>query len=139
MPSPATREVDQNGLNAVLDELCRAVGADGGASLYLADGDGVLQQAATTLGGDAGATGLLQRMLGRGTAKSGQRTLVLSLPDSANFKYFGTLCYTYLMHNNFLRMYKEIYAGTWWLILRNICLSLEVLFSYLFSFSVLEI
>jgi len=75
--------VDQNGLNAVLDELCRAVGADGGASLYLADGDGVLQQAATTLGADAGATGLLQRMLGRGTAKSGQRTLVLSLPDSA--------------------------------------------------------
>ena len=28
----------------VLDELCRAVAADGGAALYLDDGDGALQR-----------------------------------------------------------------------------------------------
>ena len=43
-------DAERSELAAVLDELCQAVGADGGGALYLDDGDGTLQLAATTTG-----------------------------------------------------------------------------------------
>ena len=56
-------------LSGVLSELCQAVGADGGASLYLDDGDGTLQLAATS-DGEQGRTGFFERLRGKAGAAS---------------------------------------------------------------------
>ncbi|CAN5791950.1 hypothetical protein BH24CHL6_BH24CHL6_13650 [soil metagenome] len=64
----------------LLTRLARDVGADGGASLYLDDGDGVLEQVASTLPHRAGPHGLLSR-LRRSSSESRGTSLVLSVPD----------------------------------------------------------
>src|SRR6187401_763615 len=74
-------EVDSTLLNAVLEELGQAVGADGGAALYLADDDGVIQLAASVGQQNAGSPSLIHRLLGR-SGEADRRTLIMSLPGS---------------------------------------------------------
>jgi diguanylate cyclase (GGDEF)-like protein len=64
----------------VLSELCQAVGADGGGSVYLDDGDGTLQVAASS-GSDHRGGGLLQML--RGHADNDGRTLVVRMGGSS--------------------------------------------------------
>ncbi len=69
-------------LDGVMDELCAAVGADAGGTLFVDAGDGTLQTAAVA--GSAGSgrarqqSGLMRRLVGHG-ADDDQRTLVLRL------------------------------------------------------------
>ena len=74
-------EVDPTLLNAVLEELGQAVAADGGAAVYLADEDGVIQLAASVGQANAGSPSLIHRLLGR-SSEADRRTLVMSLPGS---------------------------------------------------------
>ena len=52
------------GLAAVLDDLCQAVGADAGGTLYLDDGDGTLLVAAASATAGAGLAGVVRRLSG---------------------------------------------------------------------------
>jgi diguanylate cyclase (GGDEF)-like protein len=72
---PEAQHVD---LSGVLSELCQAVGADGGASLYLDDGDGTLQLAATSEGEQVRA-GFFERLRGKAGGGDDGRTLILRL------------------------------------------------------------
>ena len=65
-------------LAAVLDELCQAVGADAGGTLYLDDGDGTLTVAASSGNAGAGLAGVMRRLNGA-PGKRGRRTLVLPI------------------------------------------------------------
>ncbi len=67
-------------IQAVLEELCSAVAADGGGAFYVADADGVMHQAAA-VGGRMSASSLLNR-LRTGEAPNG-KALVLSMPGSS--------------------------------------------------------
>ncbi len=72
------------GLLELLSELARDVGADAGASLYLDDGDGVLELVASTLGPSrpSRTRDLLGRLRrGRADVQASASTLVLSVPD----------------------------------------------------------
>lgn len=70
----------QKELAAVLDELCQAVAADGGAALYLDDGEGALQRVAATGAGGGRPPRLLDQIRDESHDK---RSLVLSIPGSA--------------------------------------------------------
>ena len=70
----------QQRLAAVLEELCAAVAADGGAALYLDDGEGALSRVASTGGGGGRAPRLLDQLRGESHDK---RSLVLTIPGSA--------------------------------------------------------
>ncbi|MEX2546338.1 MAG: diguanylate cyclase [Chloroflexota bacterium] len=74
-------EIDKTVLATALEELCAAVGADGGGALYLGDGDGVLHLAASSGHGKDKAPGLMQRLRGAQHGADG-KTLVLSLAGS---------------------------------------------------------
>ena len=65
----------------LLAQLARDVGADGGASLYLDDGDGVLEQVVSTVPEQPVAGDLLSR-LRRPMAEQRGNALVLSVPDT---------------------------------------------------------
>jgi diguanylate cyclase (GGDEF)-like protein len=67
-------------LHEQLARLAGDVGADGGASLYLDDGDGVLEQVASTLPPKVEPRGLLRRLRGVGGGRCGT-SLLLSVPD----------------------------------------------------------
>ncbi len=64
MPDP-----ERPRLATVLAEVCQAAGADGGGSLYIDDGDGTMQLAAS-IGPAGAASGLLDRVLSRGAEHS---------------------------------------------------------------------
>lgn len=68
-----------NELAGVLQELCQAVAADGGAALYLDDGEGALQRVATAGAGGTKPPRLLDHLRDESHDK---RSLVLSLPGS---------------------------------------------------------
>jgi len=72
-------EARQKELTAVLEELCQAVAADGGAALHLDDGEGVLQRVAFSGARGARPPRLLDRFRDQGHDK---RSLVLSIPGS---------------------------------------------------------
>jgi len=74
-------EADKTRLTEALEEMCGAVGADAGGALYISDGDGVLQLAASAGHGRNGPPGLIQRLRG-GSGETDGRTLVLSMPGS---------------------------------------------------------
>jgi diguanylate cyclase (GGDEF)-like protein len=74
MAEPRQRE-----LAAILEELCQAVAADGGAALYLDDGDGALQRVASSGAGGARPPKLLDQFRDDGPDK---RSLGLSIPGS---------------------------------------------------------
>ena len=69
-------------LSAILAELCQAVAADGGGALYLDDGDGTLQLAATS-GPDHNRGNLMDRLRGRAAGDDDGRTLLLRLGGAA--------------------------------------------------------
>ena len=73
--------VDKTRVIEALDELCGAVGADAGCALYVGDGDGVLELAASVGHGRNKPPGLMHRLRPGSTATEGP-TLVLSLPGS---------------------------------------------------------
>jgi diguanylate cyclase (GGDEF)-like protein len=73
-------EAGRNELAGVLDELCRALAADGGAALYLDDGEGALQRVAFTGAGGGRPPRLLDRLRDESHDK---RSLVLSVPGCA--------------------------------------------------------
>ncbi len=75
-------EVDRARITTALEALCAAVDADGGAALYVGDGDGVLHLAASIGHGKRRPPGLMQR-LRRGSAEPDANTLILSVPGSA--------------------------------------------------------
>ena len=72
-------EADRERLNAVLVELCQAVGADAGATLLVESGDGTLQQAAATEPDRSGQPSALGRLLGAKPGLDGRRTLAVRL------------------------------------------------------------
>lgn len=76
-------EVDRTRLAAVLDELCTAVGADGGAALYMGDSDGVLHVVAAASPPKAEPPSLMRMLRGRSTENEG-RSLVLAVPGTEN-------------------------------------------------------
>jgi diguanylate cyclase (GGDEF)-like protein len=65
-------------LTAVLNEVCQAVGADAGGTLYLDDGDGTLLLAASSATARSGLAGVVRRLSG-GAGKRDRRTLVLPI------------------------------------------------------------
>ena len=67
-------------LASVLGELCQAVAADGGAALYLDDGEGALQRVAISGAGGGRPPRLLDQFRDESHDK---RSLVLSIPGSA--------------------------------------------------------
>ena len=71
MPDP-----ERSRLASILAELCEAVGADGGGFVYLDDGDGTLQLAASTE--PDRSTRMVERLLGRSMDSRGAE-LVLRL------------------------------------------------------------
>jgi diguanylate cyclase (GGDEF)-like protein len=73
-------EARQNELAGVLEELCQALAADGGAALYLDDGEGALQRVASTGAGGGRPPRLLDQFRDESSDK---RSLVLSIPGSA--------------------------------------------------------
>lgn len=68
-----------NELTGVLGELCDAVAADGGAALYLDDGEGVLQRVAFTGASGSRPPRLLEQFRDE---SHDRRSLVLSIPGS---------------------------------------------------------
>ena len=72
-------EAKPDALVGVLEELCHAVAADGGAALYLDDGEGALQRVATAGAGGARAPRLLDQLRDEGRDR---RTLVLTVPGT---------------------------------------------------------
>jgi diguanylate cyclase (GGDEF)-like protein len=72
-------EARRDVLVGLLEELCHAVAADGGAALYLDDGDGALQRVATAGAGGARAPRLLDRLR---DPEDDRRTMVLSVPGT---------------------------------------------------------
>jgi diguanylate cyclase (GGDEF)-like protein len=72
-------EPRQKLIAGVLDELCQAVAADGGAALYLDDGDGALQRVATVGDGGIKPPRLLDQLRDEG---HDQKTLVLAVPGT---------------------------------------------------------
>lgn len=70
-------DADRAGLADVLDEMCRAVAADGGARLYLDAGDGTLQLVASAGHGAARQPALLDRLRGPSDER---RSLVVKVP-----------------------------------------------------------
>lgn len=75
-------DVDRTKVNEALEELRSAVGADGGAALYVGDGDGVLHLATSVGHGSRRAPGLMHRLRG-GSAEPDAKTLILSVPGSS--------------------------------------------------------
>jgi len=69
-------------LQALLAQLARDAGADAGASLYLDDGDGVLELIASTHAAGQHATSDLLRRLRRSRNESKGASLLLSVPDT---------------------------------------------------------
>ncbi|HEY5489053.1 MAG TPA: diguanylate cyclase [Candidatus Limnocylindrales bacterium] len=65
-------------LAAMLNEVCQAVGADAGGTLYLDDGDGTLLLAASSGTAGSGLAGVVRRLSG-GAGKRDRRTLVLPI------------------------------------------------------------
>jgi len=74
-------ESQQASLAAVLEDLCRAVGADAGGTLYLDDGDGTLMVAASTGSVVSGLAGFMQR-LSRSNDRQDRRALVMPIAGS---------------------------------------------------------
>ena len=74
-------DTQRDDIQAALEELCSAVGADGGGAVFVADDDGILRRVATVGGGRSAGPGFLNR-LRNGDAMDG-KTLVISLPGSA--------------------------------------------------------
>jgi diguanylate cyclase (GGDEF)-like protein len=72
-------ETERNVLGGALDELCQAVAADGGAALYLDDGEGALQRVATAGPGGTRARRLLDQLRDEGHDR---RTLALIVPGT---------------------------------------------------------
>ena len=72
-------EARRNEFAAVLDELCQAVAADGGATLYLDDGEGALQRVAFSGAGGSRPPKLLDQFRDDSHDK---RSLVLSITGS---------------------------------------------------------
>ncbi|MEA2676115.1 MAG: hypothetical protein QOJ81_256 [Chloroflexota bacterium] len=72
-------EARQGELAAILEELCQAVAADGGAALYLDDGEGALQRVAVSGGGGTRPPRLLDQFRDESHDK---RSLVLGIPGS---------------------------------------------------------
>jgi diguanylate cyclase (GGDEF)-like protein len=72
-------EAKRDALAGVLQELCHAVAADGGAALYLDDGEGALQRVATAGAGGTRPPRLLDRLRDE---SHDRRTLVLSVPGT---------------------------------------------------------
>src|SRR4051794_6600181 len=82
-PAPAPRrrpvpEATDPELAAVLFELCQAVGADGGGALYVDDGDGTLQLAATSAS-ERSRTRFFDRLLATSSDRDDGRVLILRL------------------------------------------------------------
>jgi hypothetical protein len=75
MPEP-----DRTRLTRVLAELATAVAADGGAALYLDDGDGALSLAASSATGSS-RKGWHERLLRR---RDEGRVLMVPVPDGSN-------------------------------------------------------
>src|SRR4051794_24127910 len=75
-------DAERSRLASVLDELCHAVGADSGGALYLDDGDGTLQLAASS-GVDKAHAGFFDRLRGKNKDESDGRTLILRLGGSS--------------------------------------------------------
>jgi diguanylate cyclase (GGDEF)-like protein len=76
-------EGERERLEAVLAELCTAVGADGGCTLYLTDSDGVLNAAASVGAAQARGPSLLQRLRRATRPREAEaRTLVLNVPGA---------------------------------------------------------
>lgn len=73
-------EARQKELAAVLEELCQAVAADGGAALYFDDGEGALEGVAFTGSGGTRPPKLLDCLRDE---SHGKRSLLLSIPRSA--------------------------------------------------------
>ncbi|MEO6349731.1 MAG: hypothetical protein ABIP53_03690, partial [Candidatus Limnocylindrales bacterium] len=75
------RDEERSRLATALEELCHAVGADGGGALYIDDGEGVLQLAASAGHGIGRAPGILDKLRGGGASpeKDG-RSLILTVP-----------------------------------------------------------
>jgi diguanylate cyclase (GGDEF)-like protein len=72
-------EAKREALVAALNELCHAVAADGGAALYLDDGEGALRRVATAGKGGTRPPRLLEQLRDEGHDR---RTLVLSVPGT---------------------------------------------------------
>lgn len=72
-------EARQRAVTATLEELCAAVAADGGASLYFDDGEGTLQRVATSGGGGRRPPRLLDQLRDEG---KDPRSLVLTMTGS---------------------------------------------------------
>jgi len=69
-------DTERSRLASILAELCQAVGADGGGAVYLDDGDGTLQLAASTE--PERSAGMVERLIGRSLETAGAE-LVLRL------------------------------------------------------------
>jgi diguanylate cyclase (GGDEF)-like protein len=72
-------EARRKAIARVLDELCHSVAADGGAALYLDDGDGALQRVATSGCGGLRPPRLLDQLRDEG---HDPKTLVLTVPGT---------------------------------------------------------
>src|SRR4051794_6564896 len=70
-------DTERSRLNAVLAELCQAVGADGGGAVYLDDGDGTLQLAATSSSERSGS--IINRLKSLGSWEDTGKTLIMRL------------------------------------------------------------
>ena len=73
MPDP-----ERSRLSSLLAELCQAVGADGGGSLYLDDGDGTLQLAASSTP-ERGRPSMFEKLRQVGSGTEDGKTLMLRL------------------------------------------------------------
>ncbi len=72
-------EPRQKVVAGMLDELCRAVAADGGAALYMDDGEGALQRVSSSGYGGVRPARLLERLRDE---NHDQRSLVLTVPGT---------------------------------------------------------
>ncbi|MEP7380005.1 MAG: diguanylate cyclase [Chloroflexota bacterium] len=72
-------EAPQKAVAGTLDELCHALAADGGAALYMDDGEGALQRVASAGRGGVRAPRLLNQLRDE---NRDQRSLVLTIPGT---------------------------------------------------------
>ncbi|MEO8625097.1 MAG: diguanylate cyclase [Candidatus Limnocylindrales bacterium] len=72
-------EARQKAVAGTLDELCHSVAADGGAALYLDDGEGALQRVASSGSGGVRSPRLLEQLR---DDNNDQRSLVLTIPGT---------------------------------------------------------
>src|SRR6476659_4690907 len=75
--APFMLDAGRSRLTAVLTELCQAVAADGGGAVYLDDGDGTLQLAASTAAERNGS--IMSRLRAQGSWDDGAKTLIMRL------------------------------------------------------------